>query len=157
MNNCKYCKQDFIPHKLHPKSSRCSSKNCIQAYKNEWGKLNPKCKQKWILKNPEKRKQASENYRKKNKEYYREYASLRSRKTTQAKPKWLNEFDQFWLSEIYHLAILRNLEVDHIVPITNKQVCGLHVPWNLQLLTRQQNAQKSNKFDEDVVGVVTNG
>lgn len=135
----------------------CSSKCIKKAYALRHPEKNKNQKLKWILNNPEKRKQASENYRKKNQEYYREYASLRSRKTIQAKPKWLNDFDQFWLSEIYHLAILRNLEVDHIVPITNKQVCGLHVPWNLQLLTRQQNAQKSNKFNEDVVGVVTNG
>ena len=37
--------------------------------------------------------------------------------------------------------------VDHIIPITNKNVCGLHVPWNFQYLTWTNNSKKNNKFD----------
>ena len=38
-------------------------------------------------------------------------------------------------------------EVDHIIPIVNDKICGLHVPENLQILTRRQNYLKSNKWN----------
>lgn len=50
------------------------------------------------------------------------------------------------LAKVY-MSCPKDFVVDHIIPINHRDVCGLHVPWNLQYLTVQDNAKKSNKFD----------
>lgn len=125
-------------------------------YKQIWAEQNKvkvdSSKRNWIIKNPEKRKEASSSYTKRNKPYYAQYSSLRTRKVQQAKPKQVDEDD---LLNVYKEAEYFGLEVDHIIPITHELVCGLHVWNNLQLLTRSENAMKSNKFFiEDILAII---
>ena len=80
----------------------------------------------------------------------------RRRKMTvkQASPNWNDEFNSFFIKEIYHLSSLRSevtgikWHVDHIVPLRGKTVSGLHVWNNLQLLPASENLKKNNKHVE---------
>ena len=77
-------------------------------------------------------------------------ARYRARKL-KASPEWLTKEHHADIQTMYSLA--KKLErlcgvryhVDHIVPLQGKNVCGLHVPWNLQILTARANVTKGNR------------
>jgi len=97
-----------------------------------------------------------DNYLKWQKQYYQNHkaehkfrASKRRALILRATPKWAN-FDK--IKAIYEEADrLEKLDgikrhVDHIIPLQNNLVCGLHVETNLQVLLAKDNLSKSNKF-----------
>ena len=77
--------------------------------------------------------------------------ALRDKRSKQATPKWLNPEQKQQILDIYeHMRDCRSFtgedyHVDHIVPLRGENVCGLHVPWNLQVLPAYVNISKSNK------------
>ena len=81
--------------------------------------------------------------------YQRHYAKivqrvrLRDAALKTRTPTWANREA---IDAIYAEAQRMNMTVDHIVPLRGKTVSGLHVEYNLQLLTREENARKSNRF-----------
>lgn len=62
-----------------------------------------------------------------------------------ATPPWLTPEHYLEMRTIYVEAAAKGMEVDHEVPIRGKNVCGLHVPWNLQLLSSSENCSKGNR------------
>jgi len=84
-----------------------------------------------------------------------EIASAASRKRYAKKrlatPQWLSELQKDQISLFQEAADKMKLDtginfhVDHIIPIQGKYVSGLHVPWNLQVITAQDNHRKGNK------------
>lgn len=69
-----------------------------------------------------------------------------------ATPDWLTPIQLAQISEFYEIAKARSVQlgiehhVDHIVPLKHDFVAGLHVPWNLQVLTAFENVSKKNRF-----------
>lgn len=63
-----------------------------------------------------------------------------------ATPSWLTSAQQKEMQDVYVEAARTRLEVDHVIPLKNERVCGLHVPWNLQLLSKSENCSKGNSY-----------
>ena len=84
--------------------------------------------------------------------YYRQKAVLRKGSVKQATPPWLTKEHKKLISDLYlhaedcFVTSGEQYQVDHIVPLKGKDVCGLHVPWNLQILPSDLNLKKSNRF-----------
>lgn len=89
---------------------------------------------------------------KNNKARYIAHDAKRRASKLNATPVWLSKFDHDYIKHIYIQAKeLQKLDgiprhVDHIIPLQGKTVCGLHVPWNLQILTATENASKGNRI-----------
>lgn len=69
-----------------------------------------------------------------------------------ATPDWVDREALHALHrEAKRLSLEKGMEhvLDHIVPLSHPYVCGLTVPWNLRIVTRAQNAAKSNRFMPD--------
>jgi hypothetical protein len=96
---------------------------------------------------------AVKRYRKKHPDKISNYRTKRRMIESQAVPNWLNETDLFNIRLIYlkrdFISEVTGIphHVDHIHPLKNKYLCGLHVPWNLQILSASDNLKKSNKLD----------
>jgi len=82
------------------------------------------------------------------------YSAMRKAANRQRTPKWLTESDLIEINWAYEIARQKTLEtgviyeVDHIIPLQGKNVSGLHIPQNLQVITRTKNRQKTNNFDD---------
>lgn len=117
---------------------------------------------------PQRTRAASKKYKKAHPEKVRATAAVWSKahpaqnnarnsrhraKKFQATPVWAN---QFFIDEIYDLAQLRTQatgfqwDVDHIVPLNHKKVCGLHVEFNLRVIPAVVNQKKGNRHWPDM-------
>lgn len=96
--------------------------------------------------------------------YYCARAAARRSKARKATPGWLTTEQRREIQAIYARAreiteatSIRH-EVDHIIPLQGKTVCGLHVPWNLRVLPAAENTRKGSAIPPDSlsqVGLVT--
>ena len=155
---------------VNPKNgrNRARCKVCMDAYHRDYAARNPETVKKAVKKaslkhrNSEKGKARIEKY---NREYHERrkeelnasaaqwrasnkgavnhYKAKRRALHRNATPAWANLEA---IKSIYSMARNLVMVVDHIIPLRGKNVSGLHVESNLQLLSQSENARKYNKF-----------
>lgn len=150
---CKECRREICRnwHKKNAKKSKeihdnwlAKNPDKVKAYSKKWISENierhKENNRSWKLKNPSLNAKNSNNYR--------------VSKTKQT-PKWLSFIEFAQIQEMYDVAQALYVQtgikhhVDHIHPLKGNGFNGLHVPWNLQILTASENIAKKNKIPQD--------
>lgn len=113
----------------------------------------------WQAKNYDRAFANQKRWREENYEQWRESNDAANKRRWDAikaqTPPWA---DVTKIEEVYAAArALReaghDAEVDHIVALQGVDACGLHVHWNLQIVTRKANLQKRNRSNHDAYDV----
>ena len=97
----------------------------------------------WTKANKERHAALISKWSKENKPIRREACARRRFTVKQATPAWR---DEELIELVYAEADHRGMTVDHIVPLQAPNVCGLHVHYNMQLLSRCDNAGKGSRI-----------
>lgn len=172
MKKCSTCEiqklfSDFCKNKSRKDGYHNQCNLCLKEYRD----ANKEQYQQYCKTNKEKiieqKKQYMSEYWKVNKEQHLQYnnqyqkanlarmaakSAKRRAIKLQATPIWLTEEDIKEIEEFYKQSqLLKSItgeehHVDHIIPLQGKNVCGLHVPWNLQVITAKENLSKYNKI-----------
>ena len=71
----------------------------------------------------------------------RKYQKNRTDLLKLATPKWLSDLQVNEIT-LFYKKRPNGMTVDHIIPLFGSNVTGLHVPWNLQYLTMEENCSK---------------
>lgn len=126
--------------------------------RNYYNKNSEKRKQankKWKETNKEKIRVDNRNWKKENSDLINSINAKRKAIKKRATPPWLTEEHYMEIRLYYKQAqeLTKNTgikhEVDHIVPLQGKNVRGLHVPWNLQVITAKENNKWNNRIKYD--------
>jgi hypothetical protein len=120
----------------------------------EWRKNNPDYYKEYRKdpKNKEKHAGYTSRWKKNNLDKVSEHAAWRRKAARTATPPWVNRDDI--------KAIFKNRDtieektgviqhVDHIIPLIHEEICGLNIPFNLQVLPGSENMSKGNRFDSE--------
>lgn len=150
---------EFHKHKGKPFDlavwcKECARENARRCYRNKDPEERLNIKRAWQDRNRQHVNHYNNEWRKSNPEKHAERQAKRRADKLSATPPWLEGHHKAHIKRTYALAKMMEeitgdkYHVDHIIPLKGKNVCGLHIPSNLQVIPEQTNLKKSNKFKE---------
>jgi flagellar biosynthesis/type III secretory pathway protein FliH len=153
---CRACKKE---HKTnwYAKNAESERQKAMQYHYDNYEKNKQKITErtiKWQRENKEKYAEKSKRCYERTKHKKFAWQAFARAAKRNAIPKWINEELKNEIQKFYVEARLKTretgtkYEVDHIVPLMGETVCGLHVPWNLRVITQFENRSKRNSFEE---------
>tara|TARA_R110000796_G_C14470746_1_gene425541 strand:+ start:64 stop:1029 length:966 start_codon:yes stop_codon:yes gene_type:complete len=113
-------------------------KNLPEGVTAEW-------QRQWRINNPEKHLAKKQRYLERHPGIMAMHCANYRAQKIKATPKWLTEEHYRQIAEIYATCPKDN-DVDHVVPLQGKTICGLHVPWNLEYMEKLDNISKGNRL-----------
>ena len=165
---CTTCKKvkpllEYSPRKDRPLGVHYSCKICLADRARLWREhrtLSEEQKEKakvkaalWRAQFPERNRKMKSDWRVKNLDIKNAANSRRRSLKMKSLPPWLTKVQKdgmkafYWLAKDLRAVTGCEYHVDHIVPLQGEFVCGLHVPWNLQVLPADINLSKGNTFN----------
>ena len=167
MKTCNKCKFTYEMDGFHKDKSKSDGlcticKKCKIESAKAWAENNPE-KVKSIKKSGYARRSKDPSFVKRQREYRKLWRQSKKHKNAakeakrraskkSATPDWLSDEQKAHILRTYKLREFisevtgETYHVDHIVPLGGKNVCGLHVPWNLRVIPAKHNLKKANKF-----------
>jgi hypothetical protein len=135
----------------HAENAEAVRERCRQYYAENAKSVRERIRQ-YRAENAEAARERCRQYRANNPHKVNALSAKRRAAKIQRTPQWLSDTQLEQIEAFYKqakdLTDLSGTEhhVDHIVPLQGKTVSGLHVPWNLQVITAKENLSKNNKL-----------
>jgi hypothetical protein len=137
---------------VQSKCKNCASKLAKERYIENTEKV-LLINARWRNKHRDRHRKAQKQWEQKNPSSKYFYTAVRRARKKNATPAWA-DMDRIkytyahchWLNKTFG----HSMHVDHTVPLNGKNVCGLHVHTNLQIIPAEENMKKSNRVLEDL-------
>jgi len=137
-NKIKSREEFFVVKKLRTPSLSSWCKDCYRKLARDWHRKNKERQAKKFI-----------EYKKANPEKFTVYYSEKRANRLKACVPWADKKKislYYTIAKLYTEIYGEQYHVDHIVPLQGKNVCGLHVEYNLQILPAIENMKKGNRL-----------